>query len=65
MYLPKIVIGSDTALPRRCKFENRVLACLLVPPEACSLSCQDSRGLDGPIALGPSMGARAIPVVKA
>ena len=42
MYLPKIVSGSDTQKRLRCKFERRVLACLLVPPGGCSCSCQDT-----------------------
>jgi hypothetical protein len=64
MYLPRIVAGTDTGQPRRCKFENRALACLLVPPGACSLSCRDTRGVEGPLVLRPS-GARAVQVAKA
>jgi hypothetical protein len=59
MYLPKIVSGSAQERVR-CKFERRLLACLLVPSAGCSRSCQETspNRADEPMVLGSSTGLR-------
>jgi len=64
MYLPRIVSGDDRQLRPRCKFERRVMACLLVPPDGCSRSCQDTSWNEAGAwtPLRPSPAVRSAPV---